>query len=60
MMTTAAPAVEHTGRGPLATDERAARIARDIPAAGPADGASGSWRRTAPPWPPCRIGGTWN
>ncbi|WP_345962169.1 hypothetical protein ABDE16_08935 [Streptomyces sp. BRB040] len=30
-MTTAAPAVEHTDRGPLVTDERAARIARDIP-----------------------------
>ncbi|MGW4022383.1 CoA-transferase, partial [Streptomyces sp. NPDC005009] len=29
---TAAPAVEHTDRGPLTTDELAARIARDIPA----------------------------
>ncbi|MFD8453457.1 MULTISPECIES: hypothetical protein [Streptomyces] len=27
-MTTAAPAVEHTDRGPLTPDERAARIAR--------------------------------
>ena len=31
-MTTAATVVEHTGRGPLTTEELAARIARDIPA----------------------------